>query len=249
MKVLYIGDNRNRGNFGCRGTSTALSMLIRKNHEITGVITGKYTDQRNGYLFYYSFLPSWAYVFFGKHKTLRLVFENIVQRFGGRKTDFASLDLKKSIKNLKKCIPSNPMLEELNLENYVFDAIVVNGEGSFIFKTPTWREPLVLTILIYWAKLLGKKVFFMNAMFSDSPASPQNIEFLHIVDKLLASCDRVVLREKESYEYAKKYLPHIKPQIVPDALFSWFPYINDDYIINNYRYCIAHSAENDNYFR
>ena len=55
MKVLYIGDNRNRGNFGCRGTSTALSMLIRKNHEITGVITGKYTDQRNGYLFYYSF--------------------------------------------------------------------------------------------------------------------------------------------------------------------------------------------------
>ena len=245
MKILYVGDNRNRGNFGCRGTSTALSMLIRKKHEITGIISGKYTDLRNEYLFYYSFLPAWTYKFFGKHNTWKLVFENIIQRFGVRKSDFATLDLDKSIKNLKKCIPANPMLEELNLENYDFDAVVVNGEGSFIFRTPTWREPLVLSMLIYWSKLLGKKVFFMNAMFSNSPYTPQNVDFLNIVDKLLASCECVILREKESYEYAKRFLPHITPKIVPDALFSWFPYINDDYQILNYRYCIAHQAEDD----
>ena len=245
MKVLYIGDNRNRGNFGCRGTSTALSMLIRKNNEITGVISGRYTDRRNDYLFYYSFLPAWAYTFLGKHNTIKLLFERIVNKIGIKKTDFVTLDLAQSIENLKKCIPSNLMLEELNLENYDFDAIVINGEGSFIFMTPTWREPLILSMLIYWAKSMGKKVFFMNAMFSDDSITPHNTDFVQIVDNLLSSCECVVVREKQSYDYAKKFLPHIKPVIIPDALFSWFPYINDNHLINNYRYYITHIAEED----
>lgn len=43
MKVIYVGDNRNRGNFGCRATSTALSQIIEQEHEIVGTVYGKYT--------------------------------------------------------------------------------------------------------------------------------------------------------------------------------------------------------------
>ena len=40
MRIVYVGDNRNRGNFGCRGTSTALSQLLTINNDIVGRISG-----------------------------------------------------------------------------------------------------------------------------------------------------------------------------------------------------------------
>lgn len=49
------------------------------------------------------------------------------------KHDFASLDFEKAIQNLINCLPANPDLKELDLRQYDFDALVVNGEGSFIF--------------------------------------------------------------------------------------------------------------------
>ena len=52
MKIVYVGDNRNRGNYGCRGTSTALSQLISQNNEIVGRISGKYTNQDTGELYF-----------------------------------------------------------------------------------------------------------------------------------------------------------------------------------------------------
>lgn len=48
MRVVYVGDNRNRGNFGCRGTSTALSQLISQQNTIVGRISGKYTNWDTG---------------------------------------------------------------------------------------------------------------------------------------------------------------------------------------------------------
>ncbi len=43
MKIIYIGDNRNRGNYGCRATSTALSMLVSHNNKIVGRVKGDST--------------------------------------------------------------------------------------------------------------------------------------------------------------------------------------------------------------
>ena len=57
MKIVYVGDNRNRGNFGCRATSTALSQLIEKDNVIVGTVYGKYTNVDTGELFYYKYLP------------------------------------------------------------------------------------------------------------------------------------------------------------------------------------------------
>lgn len=248
MKVLYIGDNRNRGNFGCRATSTALSMLIKKSNTVTGVISGKFTDQNISDLFYYTFLPGWAYTFFSKHQTIRFCFEKITNKLGYKRSDYVSSDFEKSLKNLKRCLPCNKELGALLVDNYDFDALVVNGEGSFIFSTPAWREPLVLSLVMYQALKLNKKVFFANAMLSDQPYSAKNIETINAVEKILSRCDAVVVRENESLAYCKNNLPSVSPILVPDALFSWNHYINDTHKVENYRYYIAHDSEKDSLY-
>lgn len=52
MKIVYVGDNRNRGNYGCRATSTALSQIISKENEIVGRVYGDYTNTNTGNLFF-----------------------------------------------------------------------------------------------------------------------------------------------------------------------------------------------------
>ena len=61
MKIVYVGDNRTRCNFGCRATSTALSQIISEEHEIVGTIYGTYTNVDTGELFFYKHYPAWLY--------------------------------------------------------------------------------------------------------------------------------------------------------------------------------------------
>lgn len=258
MKVLYVSDNRVRGNYGCRATSTALSQLIRQKHEIVGVISGKYTNTNTGHLFFCKWFPEWIYKTIGrfrKKKAFEIVSYWIVKKISkcfsshylGGPCDYLSLDFEQSIHNLKACVPANPYLEEFNLDNYDFDAIVVNGEGSFIFSTPEWRwrEALTLGMLMYWAQKKGKKVFFLNAMLSDESTSERNYKMLDVMNKVFAKCDVVTVREEVSYNYAHEYLPDVKPIIVPDALFTWYPLINDSHKVTNGKYYIPHKVECD----
>lgn len=258
MKIVYVGDNRNRGNWGCRATSTALSLLIGEENEIVGRVTGKHTHFDTDDLFFREGRSSGWYKFWAKRKRwdkLKKIFY-FWTRFktrGGKyyfsKYDFISLDLEKSIDNLLKLIPANPSYKEFDLSQYDFDALVINGEGSFIFSTPIWRESLVISMEIYWALKMGKKVFFMNAMFSDDPHSPHNEKMIALVDDLLSKCDVVTVREEMSKAYADKYLPHVKTVVYPDALFSWFDMVNDDHKVDNLRYYMGHSSECDEFYK
>ena len=169
MKIVYVGDNRNRGNYGCRGTSTALSQLISENNQIVGRISGRYTNFDTGELYFKKGLSASYYTNISKKKYwpyIRRIL-HYYHRFrmrGGKflfsKYDFISYDFERSIQNLIDCLPANPALKEFDLRQYDFDALVVNGEGSFIFATPPWRESLIEAMEIYWAKKMGKKYFF-----------------------------------------------------------------------------------------
>lgn len=253
MKIIYIGDNRIRGNFGCRATSTALSMMIGCNHEIVGRVTGKTTYVFPGIVFF-KYLPKWGYKILGKIKCwdkiqpimARICFKLSRITHKHEWFDFISYDLDRSIKNLKKCLPANSILNELDLSKYDFDAVVVNGEGSFIFCTPQWREPLVIMMAMHWALKLGKKVFFMNAMFSDKPNNPRNNITLQLANNILSKCEIVNVREEVSYQYAIENLKSVNPILLPDALFTWFDLINDEHIVKNGKYYIPHVSESDN---
>lgn len=48
MKIVYVGDNRNRGNFGCRPTSIALVQIIEKEYIIVGTVYDKHTNADTG---------------------------------------------------------------------------------------------------------------------------------------------------------------------------------------------------------
>lgn len=255
MNIVYVGDNRNRGNFGCRATSTALSQMIASKHNIVGRVTGKYTHLNNGNLFFVNGFSEKIYRRLGKirHwndiKVGTNLFFNMVRPHG--KVMFSNFDfltienLDKSINDLIKCLPANPELRELDLRQYDFDAMIVNGEGSFIFSTPAWRESITITMLMHWAQKLGKKVFFTNAMFSDSPTSEHNEKALKVVYEVLKKCDLITVRERYSYDYAKKYMPELNPIIIPDALFTWYNYINDPFEVKNGKYFMDHRLESD----
>lgn len=255
MNIVYVGDNRNRGNFGCRATSTALSQMIGEENKIVGRVTGRYTHENNGNLFFINALPSSLYKKLGgvNHwKDIKVgtnLFFNMIKPHGKvmfSAFDFLTIDdLDKSIDDLIKCLPANPDLQEFDLRKYDFDAMVVNGEGSFIFSTPAWRESITITMLMHWAQKLGKKVYFTNAMLSDSPTSAHNDNALQCAYNVLKKCELVTVREKYSYEYAKKYMPELNPVIIPDALFTWYNRINDGFKVENGRYFMDHRLESD----
>lgn len=254
MRIVYVGDNRNRGNFGCRGTSTALSQLISQNNEIVGRISGRYTNFDTGELYFRKGLSLKTYTFLSKLKCWPYLkkFLYLYHRYrglGGKflfsKYDFISLDLDNSIDNLIKCLPANPRLAELDLRQYDFDALVVNGEGSFIFATPPWRECLIEAMEMHWAQKMGKKVFYMNGMLSDDPLSKHNDNTVNKLQQVFNKCTAVCVREYMSLEYCNKYFPNAKPLLYPDALFTWYSYVNDGHVVENGKYYISHSSEND----
>lgn len=258
MKILYVSDNRVRGNYGCRATSTALSQLIRRKHEIVGVITGRFTNNNTNHLFFCKWFPAWIYKAVSKkrkNKYFELISYVILKKISklfsshylGGPCDYLSLDFEQSIKNLKTCLSANPYLEEFDLDNYDFDAMVVNGEGSFIFSTPEWhwREAMTLGMLMYWAQKKGKRVYFLNAMLSDESTSERNYRMLEVMDGVLSKCEVVQVREEVSCDYAKQYLPNVKPIIKPDALFTWYPLVNDGHKVTNGKYYIPHCEEKD----
>ena len=244
MKIVYVGDNRHRGNYGCRATSTALSQIISQKNKIVGRIYGDYTNVDMGDLFFCKYYPSFIYRWIGRSKHLDLFrsffysFHRIVK--GGKyyfsRYDFISLNLDRSIENLIKCLPANPNLKEFDLRQYDFDALVVNGEGSFIFSTPPWRECLIEAMLMRWAQKMGKKVFYLNGMLSDDPYSPHNEKCIKTIHEVFKKTEVVAVREMQSFEYAKRYFPDVNLKYYPDALFSWYKFINDDFEIDNGRY-------------
>ena len=256
MKIVYVGDNRGRGNYGCRATSTALSQIISNENEIVGRIYGDFTNHNTGELFFYKYLPSWVYKKLGKlkhWKSLKKCLYAFNKKIKGKKFyfsnfDFIGYDFDKSIQNLIKCLPANPHLKDFDLRQYDFDALVVNGEGSFIFATPPWRECFIEAMLMHWAQKMGKKVYYLNGMLSDDPYSPRNKKSIELINDIFSKSEVVSVRENYSYDYAKENFKNINLKLYPDALFSWYKYVNDDFKITDGKYVVGKTGATDESF-
>ena len=256
MKIVYVGDNRHRGNFGCRATSTALSQIISKKNEIVGRIYGDYTNVDTGDLFFYQYYPKFVYTWMSKRKHINMLrkffylFHRMLKHghYYFSNYDFIDLDLDKSIENLIKCLPANPNLQSFDLRQYDFDTLVVNGEGSFIFATPSWRECLIEAMLMHWAQKLGKKVYYLNGMLSDDPYSERNYKCIKTIQPIFEKSEVIGVRENYSYDYAKENFKNINLKLFPDALFSWYDIINDANKVENGKYIMGMSGAEDNSF-
>ncbi|MEI6891614.1 MAG: polysaccharide pyruvyl transferase family protein [Pontiella sp.] len=253
MKLVYIADNRCRTNFGCRGTSIALSQLISTEHEIVGTVSGKYTHAGRGRLFFIPGLPKWIYVLLGKlplWETLKRMWGWTISRNQGvyRAFDFLSDASETNFKNICRCLPANKYLKEFDLRQYDFDGIVINGEGTMIMTNPPRRDTLVYLMFIDWAKSMGKKVYLVNAMFSDCPATGTNKETMETTHKALMKCDAITVRDPVSLSYVKDKFSGIEVNYIPDALFTWKRYVDQIPSIMNGSYVLPFGQETDSEF-
>lgn len=251
--VLYIADNRNRENFGCRATSIALYQLLDEKFDIVGTISGKYTL---GEGLYFKPLPKAIYKLIGNSKKrqsrvklwnvgTRILFTDKIRL---KWFSWVGYDMEKNVNNLLKILPANPELEELNLLNYDFDIMVINGEGTMIMTEPPRIDTLIYLMYCWWGKKLGKKVYFVNAMFSDCPVTGRNKRTVELSDTILKECDLIAVRDKFSLRYIEEYMPNCKAAMYPDALFSWKKYANNKEILENGRYCLPYGCETNEMF-
>lgn len=254
MKILYVADNRNRMNIGCRATSIALNQLLSEKNEITGVISGKYT---NGGNIIYSAFFSGILCFCIKKIKFQELYANIwwhgINRLFSKKIvnrwfHWVSYNPEKSILELKKCIINNPWLSELNLENYDFDVMVINGEGSMIMSTPYRIDTLVYLMFCWWAKHMNKRVYLVNAMFSDCPKTGRNLKTVSYANKVLKNIELITTRDYESTKYVKSILKDCKVVFCPDALFTWNKYVMNGEPLCPSRYILPFGNETEDIF-
>lgn len=253
MKVLYVSDNRCRGNFGCRATSTALSQIIGREFEIVGHISGRFTNKKTGPLVVNKRWSQKKYANISKMKHF-LAYSEFYSKFFKYfdkekyffgKHDFADFDFDNMTDYFINCLPANKHISEFDLRQYDFDIMIVNGEGSFIFATPAWRECIILSWLMSWAMKMGKKVYYLNGMVSDDPNSSHNSDAIKAIRPVLEKCEIMQVRELYSYNYAKKYFPNANIVLKPDALFSWQKLINDNFKIIDGKYFTPFPFEDD----
>lgn len=246
MKILYIADNRDRCNWGCRATSAALSEIIGKEHEVVGRISGRLTLSRE-----FIYVPLWrgkinALVYKNEmtYGVARQIMKRVPHSVAGR-CDFLSEDFDRSIELIKKYACVNKAYAEINLDAYEYDAIVINGEGTMIMSSPCRRDTLYYLLFVYWASKRGKKVFFMNTIFSDCSKTGRNENTLSLIKKILPACNSITVRDPLSYRYVKDVLCLQDCEYVPDALFTWTKYYQNENIIKNIRDILPFGYESD----
>lgn len=229
MKILYIGDNRNRENWGCRATSKALKDLISEKNDIIYTIYGDIS---------YNIIPDIECykMTFKKNLVLKLFNANALKKIMGiMKLDYITSDIDKSIKRFTILSKWFTLYKTIMQKISECDAVVLNGEGSFIFTTPYRRDSLFYLLIFKIAQRSRKKTYCLNAMFSDCPKSARNLTTLRQTIDVLTQCTSVVVRDIDSYNYLNQFnLNSINLKYVPDALFSWVKY--EDYNYNLYKY-------------
>lgn len=215
MKVCYIGDNRNRANFGCRATSMALRDIIVQYHEVSSTIYGDITER---------YTP-WLYKGNSHVNKLTSYFRRVRNIFCPVKddADFITSDVKNTIAAFQKIHIKYSPLKELNDKICNCEALMLNGEGSFMFRKEPKHEFWFYLFTLAYAQSLGKKTYVLNAMFTDGTASEQNVAALQQAKEVFLKCTLVTARDELSYKY---YIENIGENVVyvPDALFSWTKY-------------------------
>ncbi len=230
MKIVYVGDFKGLPNWGCRATGAALAQMIESEHSIVDRI-GLETLHGTGWdryaeppVVYRSFIPRRFFDYFwrnrnGHSRWARAYFR--LSKLLGEKLTFLCEDPDESVEQFHIARKSNPRLQEIQESIESCDALVFNGEGTMIFSTPSRNDVLYNLFLIRLGTVLGKKVYFLNCMFSDCPHSQKNEKLFAATVKVLTDCTMISCRDRESYELITAAAPNANVTTIPDALFSW----------------------------
>jgi polysaccharide pyruvyl transferase WcaK-like protein len=126
-----------------------------------------------------------------------------------------------SLSNLLKYRRTSPRLSGLYDQVCRADVVVINGEGSGIFRTPFRGDFFFYLAMIELASHLNKRVFYVNGIISDCPNTGRNVDDVKAANGSLAKCDAVLVRDFQSLEYVNTVMDGVNCRFLPDALFSW----------------------------
>lgn len=240
QKVLFVADNRNRENWGCRATSIALKEIIASQSDIEYTIYGDITGSYNPALIHgYTKWMRLYKLFYNAFPLIRRVFKLF------DKADVISSTVKNSLKRYRKAIKVNKFIKDLDNQIKEVDAVVVNGEGTFIFSTPNRYDTIFYLLILKVAQDYGKRTYLLNAMFSDSPTSKRNISLLSETKQIFEKCSMVTARDPLSYDYCKTNIVK-SVKYVPDALFTWDKHLQYNNVCMNYPFATIAFPEMDN---
>jgi len=225
LKALLVGDLRDSLNWGARGQSIALHQLLSKRFEISGVIPGISVvspEAVDGYV--RTILPQTYFRFLVRMRNKVKVADwylKFEELFGAK--DFITDEPIESAEHVLRYKSTSKGLAEIYELVINADAVVINGEGSGIFRTPYRRDFFFYLMMIELAVRLGKEAFYVNGIISDCPFTGRNGRNFDSARKSLKKCSAVLVRDKQSLEYLAREMPEVKCHYVPDALFTWYP--------------------------
>jgi polysaccharide pyruvyl transferase WcaK-like protein len=231
MKVFLVADNRTGLNWG-RGASIALGQLLSASFDIVGRVKGDLFDlsiAEAGYvgtLFPPRYYRHFRYLLARQSRRPFSWYMKLERQFGAQ--DFIAEDPAQSIDNLIAHRNQHPELDRIYDQAASADCMVLDGDGDIIFSTPPRRTTLFLLAMIELGLRLNKPVFLVNSMISDCPLTGRNEKTLAAARRLFTRCTAITLRDPESLEYVRKEMPEARSSLIPDSLFAWYSYYDNE---------------------
>ncbi|MGN1135974.1 MAG: polysaccharide pyruvyl transferase family protein [Oscillospiraceae bacterium] len=122
------------------------------------------------------------------------------------------------------------------------DAIVINGEGSFIFQSPPRADLYAFAVMMLICISCDTTFYVVNAMMSEGKHTDDISSCLRKdIISLLKNAAAVSVRDKYSYRMLEN--EQIRLSYHPDALFGWFEFYekNEEYfsdMLSNPEWCL-----------
>ena len=228
MKILLVGyHNTHSLNWGLRGTSIALTQLLEKKFEEINLLSSKYYDIKyENFGVLNNYITSeirTIYSFIKNKKRKNILFKSMIRlsSFAGI-SDYITENPQKSVEKLLQCKQRSQELNYLYKSIIISDIVVINGEGSCVFKNPVERNLLFYLMIIELSAKLNKPVFWVNGMIADCPYTGRNELIYGYAKNSFKKLSGISLRDSESYKYVNNEFPSLPSTMIPDALFSWY---------------------------
>jgi len=212
LNILFVADNRDGRNIGCRGSSIALKDILSEKFMVKDIIT-----REEKLAFHSGINLSWY-----TEENIKLISSHNYDKY------------QEIVTRIKRV-----------------DMVVINGEGSFIFKTNYPRIEM-LNFLVYCRICIQYNIpfFIVNTIFSassdeESNGLQQNDLNLVTLDetiKIFRFAQLITVRDMQSYNLIKSYDMNnsINIKYIPDALFTWFDFYNNKINIKNLDYILKY---------
>ena len=101
------------------------------------------------------------------------------------------------------------------------DAVVVNGEGSMIFTTPSRLEQRFHLAVMQLAHEADVPFAYVNALVADPANGPRNAATEAATRRLLPQARLVTTRDPWSQAFLREVAPEVASVYVPDSVFAW----------------------------